>query len=170
MWHNFSHLFIYIGLLKLVFFPINLLLKELNDRLTWGLSNQFGVFFYWNFAGDSGIAVCISTIINLWNSRVFNGSIWMDTCQVPPLPFLPLFHTLSLHVLGHVDGCPYPKCSSCCNYIISCLWNLESIRRLFGSTSSKLFFPSFLVLPNHFKKIVFELFDAKKASWVDHTK
>lgn len=96
--------------------------------------------FCWNFAGDSGIALCISAIINLWNSRVFNGSIWMDTCQVLPLPFLPLFHTLSLHVLGHVDSCPYPKCSSCCNYIISCLWNLESIRRLFGSTSSKLLF------------------------------
>jgi hypothetical protein len=28
----------------------------------------------------------------------------------------------------------------------------------------------FFWLPDHFKRIVFELFDAKKASWVDHIK
>ncbi len=117
--------------------------QSIAERAQWQTYLRFQqsiwCVFGWNFAGDSGIALCISAIINLWNSRIFNGSIWMDSCQVLPLPFLPLFHTLSLHVLGHVDSCPYPKCSSCCNHIISCLWNLESIRRLFGSTSSKLF-------------------------------
>ncbi len=32
------------------------------------------------------------------------------------------------------------------------------------------FFFFFFWLPDHFKRIVFELFDAKKASWVDHIK
>lgn len=88
------------------------------------------------FAGDSGIPICVCTGSSLWNHTVRTDSVWVDGCQVPPLHFLPVFHSAYLHIMGNADCCPDPKPSSCSNRISSSLWNLESICRLFDSSSS----------------------------------